>query len=91
MSVINKIFIKFFVNLIKFYSFFSPFFYKSTCRFTPTCSQYAAQSISKYGPIIGVYKSIIRLIKCNPFGKYGYAPIEGKANKTKWKNKVIYS
>ena len=83
MSVINKIFIKFFVNLIKVYSLFSPFFYKNACRFTPTCSQYAIQSISKYGPIIGIYKSIIRLIKCNPFGKYGYDSIEGKVNKTK--------
>ena len=83
MRVINKIFIIFFVNLIKIYSFFSPFFYKNACRFTPTCSQYAIQSISKYGTIIGVYKSIIRLIKCNPFGKHGYDPIEGKVNKTK--------
>ena len=72
MSVLNKIFIRFFINLIKFYSFFSPFFYRGVCRFNPTCSQYAIQAISKYGPIIGIYKSIGRLLKCHPFGKHQF-------------------
>ena len=72
MSVLNKIFIRFFINLIKYYSFFSPFFYRGVCRFNPTCSQYAIQAISKYGPLIGIYKSIGRLLKCHPFGKHQF-------------------
>ena len=66
------------INILKIYRFFSPFFYRGACRFTPTCSQYAIQAILKYGPIVGVYKSIIRLLKCNPFGKWGYDPVDGK-------------
>jgi len=65
-------FVRIFVNLIKFYSFFSPFFYRGVCRFNPTCSKYAAQVISKYGLIIGTYKSISRLLKCHPFGKHQF-------------------
>ena len=83
MEILNKILAKLLINFIKIYLFFSPFFYRGVCRFNPTCTDYTIQSISKYGPIIGVYKSIIRLIKCNPFGKHGYDPIEGKVNKTK--------
>ncbi len=78
MGIINKIFVKFFVNLIKFYSFFSPFFYRGTCRFNPTCSKYAVNSIIKYGPVIGVYKAICRLLKCHPFGKHNFNFINNK-------------
>ena len=72
MSLLNKIFVSFFINLIKFYSFFSPFFYRGVCRFNTRCSQYSIQAISKYGPIIGIYKSIVRLLKCHPFGKHQF-------------------
>ena len=72
MSLLNKILVSFFINLIKFYSFFSPFFYRGVCRFNPSCSQYSIQAISKYGLIIGIYKSIVRLLKCHPFGKHQF-------------------
>ncbi len=74
---------KLLICILKIYRFFSPFFYRGACRFTPTCSQYAVEAISKYGPIVGVYKSIVRLLKCNPFGKWGYDPIDGKNERTK--------
>ena len=47
-------------------------FYRGTCRFNPTCSQYAMKTILKYGPIIGPYKSLVRLLKCHPFGKHQF-------------------
>ncbi|MGD9330480.1 MAG: membrane protein insertion efficiency factor YidD [Desulfobacterales bacterium] len=37
------------------------------CRFYPTCSQYAAEAISRYGILKGALLSIIRLSKCHPF------------------------
>ena len=83
MNIINKILINLFVNLIKFYSFFSPFFYKGVCRFNPTCSQYAIKTILKYGLIIGIYKSISRLLKCHPFGKSEFKKFIIKENKIK--------
>ena len=45
------------------------------CRFTPTCSQYSAESIKKYGPIKGIYISLIRISKCHPWGGSGYDPV----------------
>lgn len=46
------------------------------CRFYPTCSNYAKQAISEYGCIKGIYLSIKRILRCNPWNKnYGYDPI----------------
>ena len=45
------------------------------CRFTPTCSQYSVESIKKYGPIKGIYISLIRILKCHPWGGSGYDPV----------------
>lgn len=44
------------------------------CRFTPSCSVYAAQSLKKYGLLKGVGKTIWRLLRCQPFCKGGYDP-----------------
>ena len=46
------------------------------CRFTPTCSEYAKQAITKYGVLKGLFLSIKRILKCHPFGKYGYDPLK---------------
>ena len=45
------------------------------CRFTPTCSQYALDSIEAYGALRGSILMIWRILRCNPFGKSGYDPI----------------
>ncbi|NBT57767.1 membrane protein insertion efficiency factor YidD [bacterium] len=42
-----------------------------TCRFEPTCSQYAAQAIEKHGVFSGVWLTTKRLFKCHPWGKGG--------------------
>nr|WP_320114609.1 membrane protein insertion efficiency factor YidD [uncultured Desulfuromonas sp.] len=47
-----------------------------TCRFIPTCSEYAIQSIRKYGFFIGSFKSILRILRCNPLFKGGYDPVK---------------
>ena len=45
------------------------------CRFAPTCSEYAIQAITKYGPIKGGWMSLKRLLRCQPFCKGGYDPV----------------
>ena len=45
------------------------------CRFTPTCSQYAKEAITKYGVFKGVWLSARRLGKCHPFHAGGYDPV----------------
>ena len=46
-----------------------------SCRFTPTCSQYAIEALRKHGPIKGLYLSIRRILRCNPWGGSGYDPV----------------
>lgn len=46
-----------------------------TCRFTPTCSEYARQAIVKHGPIKGLALAVWRLLRCNPWGGHGYDPV----------------
>lgn len=49
---------------------------RGVCRFTPTCSVYAAQAIKKYGVIKGGWLSLKRLSKCHPFCRHsGYDPV----------------
>ncbi|MBQ3226346.1 MAG: membrane protein insertion efficiency factor YidD [Clostridia bacterium] len=49
---------------------------KPCCRFYPTCSQYALEAISKKGALIGSFLAIKRILKCHPFSKGGYDPVE---------------
>jgi putative membrane protein insertion efficiency factor len=61
--------------LIKLYqNFISPLL-PSTCRYSPTCSEYSKQSLIKCGLIKGSIVSIKRIIKCNPWGGSGYDPV----------------
>ncbi|WP_440407876.1 membrane protein insertion efficiency factor YidD [Prevotella sp.] len=46
-----------------------------SCRFTPTCSEYARQAIRKYGPLKGMYLALKRLLRCHPCGGSGYDPV----------------
>lgn len=64
----------FLVGLIKIYQL-TPFSTHNSCRFTPTCSNYAIEAIGKYGSIKGTYLSIKRVLKCNPHSKPGYDPV----------------
>ena len=64
--------------LIKFYRFFISTCLGKNCRFQPTCSEYAYQSISTYGTVKGLFLAIRRLLKCHPFADGGYDPIPKK-------------
>ena len=46
-----------------------------TCRFVPTCSEYAIQAIKKYGPLKGTCLAIKRILRCHPWGGSGYDPV----------------
>ncbi len=47
-----------------------------TCRFTPSCSEYMVQAISKRGVLRGIPKGIWRILRCNPFGSGGFDPVD---------------
>ena len=46
-----------------------------TCRYTPTCSQYAVEALKKHGPFKGGWLAFRRILRCNPFGGSGYDPV----------------
>jgi putative membrane protein insertion efficiency factor len=45
------------------------------CRFVPTCSEYAAEAIEKYGVAGGGLMAVKRLLRCRPFARAGYDPV----------------
>jgi putative membrane protein insertion efficiency factor len=64
-----------FLLLIKFYrKFISPYL-PNSCRFTPTCSQYAIEALEKHGLFKGGWLALKRIFRCNPWGGSGYDPV----------------
>lgn len=62
--------------LIRLYQrLISPLKSRPTCRFTPTCSAYALEAFSKRGFFVGLYLTVTRILRCNPFCPGGYDPV----------------
>lgn len=66
---------RFFLTLIRAYQrWISPAFPRR-CRYEPSCSKYAAQSIGRFGALRGTMLAVWRLLRCNPFSHGGFDPV----------------
>jgi uncharacterized protein len=64
-----------FLLLIKIYQLIISPILGPKCRFTPTCSQYSAEALKKYGIFKGTWLSVKRIARCRPGGGSGYDPV----------------
>jgi len=67
---------KILIAIVRFYQRnISPYKGGSSCRFIPTCSQYALEALEKYGALKGSLLAIRRILRCHPLSKGGYDPV----------------
>jgi len=64
-----------FLLLIRIYQVMISPWLGPKCRYTPTCSHYAAEALKKHGVIKGLYLASKRIAKCHPWGGSGYDPV----------------
>lgn len=64
------------IGLIHLYQRFISPLKKPSCRFYPTCSQYAAEAIEKKGVLRGLWLAFRRILRCHPFSEGGYDPVK---------------
>ncbi|MCK0131107.1 membrane protein insertion efficiency factor YidD [Flavobacteriaceae bacterium F08102] len=76
--MLKKVFIAPFVLLIRFYQIAISPYTPSSCRFTPTCSSYAAEALQTHGLFKGGRLALKRISKCHPWGGKGYDPVPPK-------------
>jgi uncharacterized protein len=48
---------------------------RPSCRYLPTCSDYAIEALARHGPVRGAGLAILRLLRCQPWGGSGYDPV----------------
>jgi putative membrane protein insertion efficiency factor len=75
---LKKVLIFPFVALVRFYQVAISPYTPSTCRYTPTCSQYTIEAFQKRGLFVGGWLAMKRIASCNPWGGSGYDPVPEK-------------
>ena len=69
------------IGIIRFYQRCISAYTPPACRFTPTCSAYAIEAVERFGVLKGGFLAVRRILRCNPWGKYGYDPVPEKKEK----------
>jgi len=81
-----------FILLVKFYPLSISPLLPNSCRFNPSCSQYAIGALKVHGPIKGLILGIYRIVRCNPWGGHGFDPVPEKGTSlANLKNKAKHS
>lgn len=73
---------KFLIFILRLYQkYISPLKRTPSCRFVPTCSQYAIEAFDEWGAVIGLALTVWRLLRCNPFCRGGFDYVPKRKNK----------
>lgn len=75
MQYLNKLAIDAILALVRLYQFTLSPILGPSCRFYPSCSEYAYQAVHRHGLFHGVVLSIKRILKCHPFNPGGVDPV----------------
>lgn len=75
LNTFSRLLVAILVAPIRFYQRFISPLTPPSCRFTPTCSQYALEALRKHGPLRGLYLAVRRILRCHPWGGSGYDPV----------------
>lgn len=73
--MLSRLFRALFLGLVWFYQRFISPLSTPSCRYAPTCSAYATQAITRYGPWRGGWLALRRIGRCHPWGGHGYDPV----------------
>lgn len=79
--MLKRILIFPFLLLIRFYQIAISPYTPASCRYTPTCSNYAVEALKVHGLFKGGWLAVKRISKCQPWGGSGYDPVPEKAGK----------
>jgi hypothetical protein len=63
------------VRLIRLYQLFAPSLVRGSCRFAPSCSEYARESLERHGLLHGIALAVRRIARCHPLGSSGFDPV----------------
>ena len=75
MKYVSSFFKSVLIFMVRGYQLCISPFLRPACRFTPTCSEYFIQAVSKYGPLKGSWLGIKRICRCHPGNPGGYDPV----------------
>jgi putative membrane protein insertion efficiency factor len=53
-----------------------------SCRYVPTCSEYAMEAVERYGAVRGSWMAAMRVLRCHPFAKGGYDPVQADVERS---------
>jgi uncharacterized protein len=82
-ELIRIIFVKILIFPIRVYQYVISPLTSRSCRHIPTCSAYSIEALKVHGVIKGTYLAVTRVLRCNPWGTFGYDPVPAPASKIK--------
>ncbi|WP_018127693.1 membrane protein insertion efficiency factor YidD [Balneola vulgaris] len=75
MKALKKIFSALIIGFVRFYQLAISPWMGSSCRYTPTCSQYMIEAVKEWGPLKGIWLGLKRIGRCHPWGSHGEDPV----------------